>query len=1540
MNPAAVPAESFMNPQITHATPTNLADLAQYEPNTIKTFMIRNQNGGTMIVLAFDVNQTRAAHTVPFDANVQILEGDALITVGDKPIRVSAGQLIVLPAGVPHSLKSEFGRFKMLLTLIRMAVIFLSDEDLDVPKLVRSWIRAQPEDRQLALTEWMDEFLMRALNWLMEQTGMNEENGGGGGAAAEKSGGEKRAREGFVLQTTRTGTVRNALSHVAAAATREEFALSLCRGLVMTRQLLPGLRAVPDAGVSTFFHTAFLISSSALCPPPPTGANLPPSLQADLCRQVLGWAGLSIPDPQHPLACQLAPGARSLQAFEPNQRALALEEVLGAERGAAVVETVEVQSVRSLFRPWLQSGEHFLLVGPEGAGKNMLLQDALTSLPCAAIVATIHCTTQTTAAQVITQLRQHCNSTNTAQGRVLRPKSGDRLILHLADLHLPRADKYRTVEVVAFAQQLATYGGFYDSDLEWVRTENLQIIGTLVTNTGSSATGAAGARDAVLSPRFTASVHVAAVPYPSVASLQGIYRMMIQPICGKLADTNPQLPTRLSVAMLEVYRALVTQLTPDAHPHYVFTPRDLTRWVVGMARYDLVAAVAPPGQAGAPLGSGATPLMAWAHEGLRIMRDRLVLPAHMKLFDAALTSALQTQFRDEAAVQWYNGALLPQEDHKAQVRFCTWGLGPATGVAATERRLRLAPADDMSYGKAVSKSLQTYEREVKELNLMLFPEVFDHIARLDHTLSWPGASAMLVGRCGVGRRSLTLLVSHMHGMTVFSPSMGRGFDLKSARALMKEVLRHCTVKNEGAVFFLEDYHLMAGGPAGIFIKQRAKCISAPTFLRFLIAFRTYATGPASDDGVGTALLGLVNALLTAGEVPGLFTGDEMEELGQELHDAMEEEAHAAAKLSEAGNAQAPLTPIHQAFIRAHYSEQPTVEAFMRARIRRNLHIVLSCDPTNAEFEHRLVVHPALHTRCQVIWMGEWSINALKRVALLSLKPVLDLIERHPELQSGVAALVAAQTAAPGQAPKALPPGQAALNSVKKFIVLMAIKMHNMAVQLNEAAPRDFIRFLQAYCALFAEKLEQQKAQQAHLKAGLSKLAGAAEQVDSLKKQAAVQQQQLTEKQAEADQALTHITASMAKAGEQKKQAETLQVELAADQGALSQRKVSIEAELAECQPKIDAAKQAVGHISQAAMEELKGLPRPPEAIPPVLSGVFMLMETFDSNKNALNFVILPLASPDTRPPPPRVEYSNFIVLPPALNPVIISRYPPTTHHTAGVPELPWQKARSFLLEKGVRDQLLHFDAHAITPHIRQQLLRHISDNPNSFDQKVIGRVSQAAAPLALWVKANLDYSVVLEKIAPLEREFAGLSAKFEQSTARLNECRNQVTFLDNEVARLRDDFKLKTAAAEQLKVKVDEVATKLVAAQSLLQKLDGERSRWAQQIATMNGDLAKLPVQSVCCVMNGDLAKLPVQLPVPQMFPILAATSISRAPSAPSPHPPKSLLAAGFATYLCGAPEDTRAATLRKWLQLASSDHLSASLLLLPLGYQPPSIDI
>ncbi len=67
--------------------------------------------------------------------------------------------------------------------------------------------------------------------------------------------------------------------------------------------------------------------------------------------------------------------------------------------------------------------------------------------------------------------------------------------------------------------------------------------------------------------------------------------------------------------------------------------------------------------------------------------------------------------------------------------------------------------------------LQGYEREHKELSLLLFPEVLERIARFDRVLSQPGGSLLLCGNSGVGRRSLVLLTAYMHNMEFMTPKM-------------------------------------------------------------------------------------------------------------------------------------------------------------------------------------------------------------------------------------------------------------------------------------------------------------------------------------------------------------------------------------------------------------------------------------------------------------------------------------------------------------------------------------------------------------------------------------------------------------------------------------------------------------------------------------------------------------------------------------------------------------------------------------------------
>lgn len=71
-----------------------------------------------------------------------------------------------------------------------------------------------------------------------------------------------------------------------------------------------------------------------------------------------------------------------------------------------------------------------------------------------------------------------------------------------------------------------------------------------------------------------------------------------------------------------------------------------------------------------------------------------------------------------------------------------------------------------------------YNRDHKELDLLLFWEVCDFVSRVDRVLSRPGGSLLLAGRSGVGRHTAACLVSHMHGYALFTLKICRGYTLK------------------------------------------------------------------------------------------------------------------------------------------------------------------------------------------------------------------------------------------------------------------------------------------------------------------------------------------------------------------------------------------------------------------------------------------------------------------------------------------------------------------------------------------------------------------------------------------------------------------------------------------------------------------------------------------------------------------------------------------------------------------------------------------
>lgn len=847
----------------------------------------------------------------------------------------------------------------------------------------------------------------------------------------------------LVVATTKVGVVLTALSHLENIRSKGEFVVGLIRGM---------------------------------------GSNLEIAKRTVFAQQIFDWSGERAPERHAPLDCFWSHQTKSFQQFVHEDKKIPKESLLA--QSPPIIRTVDVQRNEALIQPWLDSMKPFILVGPEGCGKSLLLLNMFKKLKSTS-VAPIYCSSQTVATHVIQKLNDSCNMFSTNKGRCLRPKEGDRLILFLKDLNLPKPDKYATIQMIAFLQQLITYQGFHDENRDWISIEGVQIVGSMnpATTVGRSA----------LSTRFTAICSVVYMTYPDHEQLESVYTCFLKGVFSLCPQIDPHFSTdatirKLTATTVEVYEKLKRTFSPDDHRHYLFNPRDITEWTFGLLRYDLASQ---------------SLLNVWAYEGNRLFCDRLVDRESVRKFETIVSDILKTQWNHEAKLTNIYYTTLQNTvaaEPKAEEVAATREVGGTLNHIASK-----------DFEALIAQSLYNYEREFKDLRMLLFPEILDHIAFEDRVLSRPGGSLLLVGDSGVGRRTSITLVCFMKRIKLVSPTMSAAYNPKAFAADLKEIMRVAGVENKEVLLYLEDYQI-----------------------------------------VSESMLEDINSLLAAGDVPGLFTPQEMEPL---------------------------LGPIKEAFSVDGRFKQP--KDFFNYRIRTNLHIVLSMNPANDKFGIRCESNPAIYTKCTILWMGKWSKYGMVQVPVNRLKPILSNLgsEINP-----------------------------------KQLIEQVLFIHASMLS-SGATPLKYIAFLDTHVKIFEENQTKLSTQQNHLSGGLKKLSEAAAMVDVLSKDAAEKKEKVTAKQIEADQALEMITQSMSIASERRVETQNLQKTLGVQEKTLSQRKTQIQDELRDVQPILDAAASAVGGIKKDNLSELRAFRMPPPAILHVLSGVLTLMKEQDLSWN-------------------------------------------------------------------------------------------------------------------------------------------------------------------------------------------------------------------------------------------------------------------------------------------------------------------------------------
>ena len=114
MNPGIKKEETGLPP----SEAVKLANLVLYVPGSIVSRTLAKSDAGILTLFAFAKGESLSVHTTPYDAYVQVLDGEVELEIGGNIIPAKAGETVLMPANVPHGVNAV-NQFKMLLTMIR-----------------------------------------------------------------------------------------------------------------------------------------------------------------------------------------------------------------------------------------------------------------------------------------------------------------------------------------------------------------------------------------------------------------------------------------------------------------------------------------------------------------------------------------------------------------------------------------------------------------------------------------------------------------------------------------------------------------------------------------------------------------------------------------------------------------------------------------------------------------------------------------------------------------------------------------------------------------------------------------------------------------------------------------------------------------------------------------------------------------------------------------------------------------------------------------------------------------------------------------------------------------------------------------------------------------------------------------------------------------------------------------------------------------------------------------------------------------------------
>ncbi|KNC52645.1 cytoplasmic dynein [Thecamonas trahens ATCC 50062] len=442
--------------------------------------------------------------------------------------------------------------------------------------------------------------------------------------------------------------------------------------------------------------------------------------------------------------------------------------------GTAVIPTLDTVRHVDILYAWLAEHKPLLLCGPPGSGKTMTLFSTLRKATNYDVCA-INFSSATSPELILSTFEQKCEIKKTARGLVLQPiQLGKWLVVFCDEINLPEPDEYGTQRVITFIRQLVEQGGYWRAeDLQWISLERIQFVGACNPPTDPGRTP--------LSHRFLRHAPLILCDYPAYESLTQIYGTFSRALLADYAHLKPYAGA-LTECMVDFYTQSQARFTADIQQHYIYSPRELTRWVRGI--YDALRT----GEEGPSLE---TLMRIWAHEGLRLFQDRLVTEEEREWTTTHLDATLAKHCPDcDASVALARPIL-----------FSSWLSDDSRYVSVTRDDLRAYLLDELK---------NFYEEEL-DVPLVLFDEVLDHILRIDRVFHQKQGHLLQIGQSGAGKTVLSRFVAWKNGLSVFQIRGSNKYSGEDFDNDLRTVLRRSGAEGEKICFIFDESNIKDTG---------------------------------------------------------------------------------------------------------------------------------------------------------------------------------------------------------------------------------------------------------------------------------------------------------------------------------------------------------------------------------------------------------------------------------------------------------------------------------------------------------------------------------------------------------------------------------------------------------------------------------------------------------------------------------------------------------------------------------------------------------